>query len=120
MCDEAVIVCFLEIFIDDTAGPNACHFRAVDGLNFAEDTGFWYDTSIFREEYWDWIIFEFCCSICVSACLKSRISTPFVDVNTVEVNTGSGRCTSKVICNGRTDISVVVGSISHRYLSVTL
>jgi hypothetical protein len=71
LCYEAVIVCFLKVFIDDSAGPNACHFGAVDGLDFAEDTGFRDDAAIFREEYWDGIIFEFCCSIGVSTCLES-------------------------------------------------
>lgn len=118
--DEAVVVGFLEVHVNDTAGPDVGHGGAVQGVNFGELAGLHGVAAVFGEEDRHRVVFEFLSARLVARGLVAGVTAPGVDVVAPEVDAFVAVLAVEVISHVDTDIRVIVGGIADTNGTVAL
>ena len=86
MRGPTVIILLLEIHVNNAAGPDSRHLRTKESTDILEQTGLLV-ASVFREEGRDIVRGEILGPLRIARSLVRALATPFVDVQTEEVDT---------------------------------
>lgn len=84
--DEAVIVCLLDPFINNRAGPVRRHLRPENGGLVTESAWWGSVATSFTKEDWNTVSGNVDRELRVTRCLKRVFSTPFISVECEEVD----------------------------------
>ena len=116
-----VVICLLEIHVDDSSRPDGSHILAVDGLDLSEKAGLDSVATILGEESRDRVVCKFGCSLVIARFCVRRIAAPRIDIVSPEVNGISLVGTAiEVVCKVDTDCSIIVSGVSNTNASVVL
>lgn len=118
--DEAVVVGFLEVHVDDTARPDIGHGGAVQGVDFGELAGLHSVAAVFGEEDGHGVVFEFLSARLVAGGLVAGVTAPGVDVVAPEVDALVAVLAVEVVSHVDADIRVVVGGVADTNGTVVL
>lgn len=80
--DESVVVRSLEVHVEYTTAPDTVHNGTETHRHAFELARLGSVTSIFREQVYNWVESVIFCSVLVTECLKTGVSTEPVDVVT--------------------------------------
>jgi hypothetical protein len=120
VCNDAIVVSFLDPFVDDASRPSINHVGTKYGGLIIESSFTTDVTTSLREKYWKAIAFSHCLKTGVSRILISCHATPFVRIKTEEIDRFVGVTTSKVILQHGAKLSNISGGISNWDLAVCL
>lgn len=98
--DQSEVVGFLAVFVHQSSGKSLRHVGTVDGLDFAEDTGFDVVAASFGEEDRHGDVSEILSKHIVTARVVGCVTAPRVRIETEEVGTrsrGVGQVASQVV-----------------------
>lgn len=115
-----IVVLFLEIHIDDAAGPHFVHVRSIESRNLGESARLNFVATIFGEEDGNIVAFKLCSTLVETRLGKARVAAPRVDVVTPEVDGVVTVATIKVGSQVIANLGIVVGGISDANSSVVL
>ena len=114
------LVLLLEVHVNNAAGPDTSHLLAVERTNLGELARTRSVATVLGEEDGDIVLLEILSLHVETRFGEGGVATPRVDVVTPEVNSILGVAAVEVVGHVLTDISIVVGSISHTNLAVLL
>jgi hypothetical protein len=115
-----IVVCFLEIHVHNTTGPDLSHGVAIKGLNFSKLAGGDIVATILGEEDRNRVVGKLLGAVFVSRFCVGRGTTPRVNVVSPEVD-GLVRCLAvEVVGHVLTDSGNVSSGISDTHRAVAL
>lgn len=107
-----IVVLLLEVHVNDTTRPDTSHLVTKESTNILEQTGLGVAT-IFREENGNVVRAELLGTVGISGALEAVPTTPFVDVETEEVNTVLVRTAVEVVLDIFTNVGIIIGSVTN-------
>lgn len=115
-----IVVCLLEVHIDDSTRPDFSHLVAVNCPNLSEFTGLDSVATILGKECRDGVVGEFESSLIISGLSVGRITTPRVDVVAPEIDGRVSITTVEIMSQINSDVGIIVGSITNTDGAVAL
>ncbi|KAH3661586.1 hypothetical protein OGAPHI_006434 [Ogataea philodendri] len=117
--NQTVVVLLLEVHVHDTTRPDICHFIGVQSLNLGELSWSVSVTTVLGEEGWDGEVGELLSSVLVTRAAETRVTTPLVHVDTVEISLDVIVTTSEEVCGWDSGLGVIIGGVTNRNVSVS-
>lgn len=114
------LVLLLEVHVDNTTRPDTSHLLSVESTNLGEETGTGSVATVLSKEDRDVVLFEFLGTDIEARFLERRVTAPRVDVVAPEVNGVCLVTAVEVSSEVLTNLSIVVGGVSHTNLAVVL